>query len=55
MYILYISKRLLKLNRAGIGPYSGRNGSLMGQYRAGGGRTLTATSRHRSGRMVMAT
>ena len=30
---------LLKLNRAGIEPFSGRNGSLMGQYRAGDGRT----------------
>ena len=30
---------LLKLNRARIGPYSGSNCSLKGQYRAGGGRT----------------
>ena len=36
---MYIAKRLLKLNRAGIGPYPSRNGSVMGQYRAGGGRT----------------
>ena len=41
---MYIAKRLLKLNWAGIGPYSGRNASLMGHlvhlvYRAGGGRT----------------
>ena len=34
---MYIAKRLFKPIRAGIGPYSGRNGSLMGQYRGGGG------------------
>ena len=36
---MYIAKRLLKLNWAGIGPYSSRNGSSMGQYWAGGDRT----------------